>query len=419
MRQGRVYEWVPNRSDPSGGTVRLSDVELARLEGAGDRLRGRFVRVRNAGVVNQPGGPDGAARPMPIGDAQPDAAGDFLFEPNRGGERVDLDPLVPERVRQRYIEASHFGEVNVYYHLDRIAAYVDDLRRELGARALPPVTAVVNAHHAATELNGGRDGEWHDQQWRPFQGGHYRLPGWRYDIAEHEPLSPEGEIHFGPGWRWAKKGALSQAAGAPYLHNASHNAGIIYHEYGHHIHRHTADFRANSLRKPDLQSNRKIPTDEGTCDYWAATMLGTPHIWAWHHHHDTQIVHRRSLVSRKSMADYDAGPDADPHVNGTIWAAALWDLRERMAAARPGGARLTDLLVLQALLIIGRREGAEQTARSTSRAREGFSVALAALLEADEQLSNGRYRQEMAETFALRGIHPLKLAAGKVCELTQ
>jgi hypothetical protein len=114
-------------------------------------------------------------------------------------------------------------------------------------------------------------------------------------------------------------GALAQAAGGAYRHNASHNAGTLYHEYGHHIHRHTADFRANAWRAPECQSNRKIATDEGTCDYWAATMLETPHIWAWHHRHDGVVTHRRRLVARKTMADYDPSPEADPHINGTIW----------------------------------------------------------------------------------------------------
>ncbi len=421
MRQGRVHVWMPDLSHPLGGTIRTSVVALPRLNGDGDRLEGQFVRVLNAGAVNSPLEPSGAVQPIPIGDAQPDPDGNFLFDPQHGGERLDKDLLVPEDVRRRYIEASHFGEVNTYFHLDKIAAYIDGLCRELGAPRLPPVTAKVNAHHAATEQNGARDGEWHDQRWRPFQGGHYRLPSWRYDISEPQPISAQGEIHLGPGRQGTERGALAQASGSPYLHNASHNAGTLYHEYGHHIHRHTADFRANGLREPDLQSNRKTATDEGTSDYWAATMLDTPHIWAWHRRHDDQVVHKRSLISRKTMADYDPGPEADPHANGTIWAAALWDLRSRLVAAAPDGARQTDLLVLKSLFLIGGRRGSDSTARSASRIREGFSVALAALLEADRELTDGRYSPDILETFGARGIHPLEaaVAAGKAYELTQ
>ncbi len=418
MTLGRVHIWTPDPSHPHGGTVRTSIVELPRLRKSAKGLSGKFVSIRNAGALNLPAGRGSTVRPAPIGNAQSDAAGNFVFDHYNGGERVDGDTLVPDEIRQRYVEASHFGEVNSYYHLDRIASYITELRQELGAGPMPPVTAVVNAHHAATEQDGRRDGEWHDQQWRPFQGGHYRLPSWRYDVAEHQPISPRGEIHLGPGRKWTDSGALSKACGDRYLHNASHNAGTLYHEYGHHINRHSADFRANALRPPELQSNRKIPTDEGTCDYWAATMLGSPHIWAWHQRHDDQIVHRRSLASGKSMADFDHRSGADPHANGTIWAAALWDLRTRLALAEPEGARQTDLLVLQALLLIGRRAGTDSTAQSASRAREGFSVALSALLEADEQVADGRHRQVILATFAGRGIHPLEDSA-EVCEAKQ
>ena len=41
------------------------------------------------------------------------------------------------------------------------------------ASPLPPITAVVNAHHAATETDGVRDGVRRGQRWLPFQGGHY------------------------------------------------------------------------------------------------------------------------------------------------------------------------------------------------------------------------------------------------------
>jgi len=115
------------------------------------------------------------------------------------------------------------------------------------------------------------------------------------------------------------------------------------------------------LRPRDDQDNRKSPIDEGTCDYWAATMLGTPHIWAWHQAHNDRVVHPRSLTSKKGMSDYDHDRSADPHLNGTIWGAALWDLRAALSEREPGGARQTDLLLLQALLFIGKRMGEENS----------------------------------------------------------
>lgn len=424
MNRGRVYLWAPDTTHPLGGEIQAAVVPLPRLDPDGQnhtRLHGLFVRVRNAGMVPEPDAVGSGTAGVPIGDAQPNPAGDFLFQPRRGGERVDWGAIVAPEARQSHVEAAHFGEVNTYYHLDRIAAYVDGLLDELGAPSLPPVTALVHAHHAATETDGILDGVRRDEQWAAFQGGHYRLPSWRYDPAELDPISPHGEIHLGPGRRLMEYGALAQAAGGPYRHNASHNAGTLYHEYGHHINRHTADFRANALRPSARQSNRKIATDEGTCDYWAATMLESPHIWAWHHRHDAGTVHRRSLVSRKTMSDYDAGPDADPHVNGTIWAAALWDLRTRLAAAGPEGARPTDRLVLQMLLLIGERNGKEspRTVESVCRAREGFAAALAALLEAEGRLHGGRFRELILATFAARGIQPETNAVRTELELTR
>ncbi len=411
MRCGRVYIWQPDPGDPREGSINLEVVSLAHLETACDgdsRLAGRYVLVRNGGEINEPGTGTGEIRPTPIGDARPNAAGDFLFNPGIGGGRMDKIALGAADFRQRYIEASHFGETNSYYHLDKIASYLEGLLGELGEPPLPRVVAVVNAHHAATERGSGRDGIRRGERWLPFQGGHYRLPSRRYDVPEYAPISPHGEIHLGPGRQLLEGGALVKAAGRRYRANASHNAGILYHEYGHHITRHTADLRANVVRRAGRQDNRKTALDEGTCDYWAATMLGTPHIWAWQHGHDGRHFHPRSLISLNTMAQYDSRRGADPHANGTIWGAALWDLRTRLASSDPLGAYRADLLVLASLLELGYRRDrvASPTVSSTRRARASFAAGLAALLAADKRRFAGRYRSVILEVFAARGIHP-------------
>jgi len=410
MSNGRIYLWTPPTDGSFGGRVTVSIAPLPRLDAQEDgkpRLRGRYVHVRNGGAVNELDQATNSVRSASIGDAEPDEQGDFLFEPGRGGGRMDKIVLAEPDFRWRYIQASHFGEVNTYFHLDRIAAYVDALLHELGAQSLPYITAVVNAHHAATEWDGMRDGVWRSERWLPFQGGHYRLPSRRYDIAEHEPLSPNGEIHLGPGWRLVEHGALVEAAGGPYRANASHNAGILYHEYGHHITRYTADFLSNALRRPERQNNRKTALDEGTCDYWAATMLDTPHIWAWHRRHDAEEVHPRSLISSKTMAEYDSARGADPHTNGTIWGAALWDLRTQVAAHEPDGIRRIDLLVLKSLLLLGQLNYEQEGAlKKVHRTRESFALGLKALLHADDLLYASQYRNLILTTFARRGIQP-------------
>ena len=428
MNCGRVYLWIPDPQSTLGGYVTVSRLPLPRLDSRVEgrsRLWGQHVRVRNAGEMNAPLALKTGSRIVPIGDALPNADGDFIFEPGRGGGRMDKVnwdgasgfpaeffesgvPFPESEFRWRYIQAAHFGEVNTYFHLDLIAAYIEGLLRQLGAPSLPRVTAVVNAHHAVTEREGIRDGLERGDRWLPFQGGHYRLPAEHYDLQEHEPVSPEGEIHLGPGRNLLQYGALVEAAGGPYRANASHNAGILYHEYGHHLTRHTADFRANALRSPTRQNNRKVAMDEGTCDYFAATMLGTPHIWAWHLRHDDEVIHPRSLVSSKTMADYDTSPAADAHANGTIWAAALWDLRTKLRRIEADGVRGTDLMVVQALLLLGqlRDTSGEKTVNELRRLRKRFETGAAAMLQADEVLYAGRHRELIRASFSQRGVEP-------------
>lgn len=415
---GCVHLWIHNPQTFMGGHVSTRVVPLLRLNGQEEgkgRLWGQYVRVRNGGEINEPDPTNGGVRVMPIGDAQPDAEGDFLFVPSQGGGRLDKVVLATPECLHRYVQASHFGEVNAYFHLDRIAAYVDGLLDQLGHPSLPKVTAIVNAHHAATERDGLRDGVFGKRSGRmiPMQGGHYRVPSWRYDPKEFQPLSPTGEIHLGPGYQLHRDGAIVKAMGGPYWGHAAHNGAILYHEYGHHIMRHTADVRANSLRPPDKQSNRKEAIDEGTCDYWAAAMLETPHIWAWHRRHDEQEIHPRSLASTKTMADYDSTAKADPHTNGTIWAAALWDLRTRLKATESEGAHRTDLLVLRALVGLGSITSPEGEAPTEylPRVRASFEVGLASLLRADETMNAGRYREVILSCFSRRGIYPARLGS--------
>jgi len=428
MPRGSVYLWIPSARDTLGGRVIAGKVPLLRLDTFGKgsaRLWGQHVRVRNGGEINEPLSAGGGSRIVPIGDALPNVDGDFMFEPGRGGGRIDkvnwngasvspaefLESGIPfpePQFRWRYIQAAHFGEVNTYFHLDLIAAYIDGLLRELRAPSLPRVTAVVNAHHAVTERQGIRDGLQRGDRWLPFQGGHYRLPAAHYDLHEHHPISPDGEIHLGPGRNLLQYGALVQAAGGPYRANASHNAGILYHEYGHHLTRHAADFRANALRPATRQNNRKVAIDEGTCDYFAATMLDTPHIWAWHLRHDHEVIHPRSLSSSKTMADYDSGPKADAHENGTIWGATLWDLRTQLSRTEEDGVRRTDLMVVQALLLLGQlldMDG-EKTINGIRRLRRSFGIGAAAMIHADEILHSGRHRDVILAAFSRRGIEP-------------
>ena len=404
MSLGQVYVQSPKAADPREVGISPATVSLPRLDD-GRTLHGRYVVVRNGGMINVRDDEHGVAlRRIP--DAAPDGEGNFIFRPGRGGTRVDRSLLVTQRRLENYIETSHFAEVNTYFHIDRMAAYIHELLAELGAGPIPKVIAVVHAHNAAMQPNDTRDGVKRRGRWAPFQGAHYRLPSAKYDVCEHFPLSNDGEIHLGAGRRRLVHGALSRSIHKPYRHNAGHNAGIICHEYGHHLNRHTADFRDNAHRPADAQSNRKVAMDEGCCDYWAGVMLQSPYIWAWHRRNDARYVHPRSLTSFKTMADFDRGANADPHSNGTIWAAALWDFRAKVTGVKPDGGRVADSIVLKAQILIGRV--ARGSRPETCRERARFRTGLAALLAAEESIGGGKWRTAIVAAFAARGIRPTR-----------
>src|SRR5579859_2463593 len=147
MIRGRVYCWESDPGPHCGGVIHERVVPLPRLAGEGRALEGRYLQVHNAGSVMTV---EGGLRPLR--DAEADTSGDFLFDPGWGGgrmdKRVDLGhrsgelpgPLPSERYIRRYEQAAHFGEVNAYFHVDKIAAYLDELLRSLGAASLPRVT---------------------------------------------------------------------------------------------------------------------------------------------------------------------------------------------------------------------------------------------------------------------------------------
>src|SRR2546427_6578207 len=96
MNSGNVHDWAADPAHPVGGQIVTRVVSLPNLdtEGRGiGRLWGRFVRVRNAAILNRPDPLTTMPKPAPIGDALPNDAGDFIFDPNRGGCRVDTKQI--------------------------------------------------------------------------------------------------------------------------------------------------------------------------------------------------------------------------------------------------------------------------------------------------------------------------------------
>ncbi len=409
MILGQVYISEPSESEFTGIRVRMATVPLLHLNApssTGTGLNGRYVEVVNEGRINEPDNDAPGFLSVAIGGASPDSEGNFLYDPAAGGGRLDKRGPPKPLDRARYIAASHFGEVNAYYHITRIAERVDTLLARLGEKPLPKVRASVNAHDVATRPSNWRDAvpDSDGVKWLPVRGGHYRLPTKRdSDEEAHRETFRWGEMRLGPGLWTTREGWLPRVAGEPYSSNAAHNAGLIYRQYGHHIARHTADFRASALRAPNRQNNVKTTTDSAISDYWAAALLGTPHILCGHRRHDAQSIHPRSLTTGVTMADFDHANDAKPRRNGTILAATLWDLRQLL---EPQGDSICDLLVLAALLEFRRlrSDPYRPDVDETRLLRDGFSVFAACLLHADATRFGGKYSDSIVTVMERRGI---------------
>ncbi|MDQ3750472.1 MAG: M36 family metallopeptidase [Acidobacteriota bacterium] len=349
---GAIYDVLPGGNDGTDDITPIPvQMALAGLEPSAKKLHGKHVKIESAGVVRFP---DGELVPIP--DAQPDADGNFIFEPQHGGISAARNEREGGKHWERVIEAAQFGQVNAYFHASRLAYYVNELLGEIGAAQLPPVRILTNAHSGYDLTTGQFNPE------RVLDGGHYRMRARRYEPSEETEINLSGEVHLGGG-RYYLKWGLPPAPGAsrtrrldgrPYLHQTSHNPAIVYHEYAHHIVRHTADFRCNNQRLPHKQSNAKSWLDEGTCDYFTAAMLGHNGIYRWHRA-GLPPAHplSRNLEPGRSMAEFDSSPHADPHFNGTIWATILWRLRRKLIETQGIGEREFDRIALQTLLLIG------------------------------------------------------------------
>jgi len=177
---GQVYLWIPDEKVPSGGSIQKSTVTLPWLVPSPEgkwKLESPYTVIVNAGSINLPDEHSTSFKTVPLGNAQTDSAGDFIFEPFNGGGRMDKVPFVDDVRRSKNIQVARFGEVNSFFHINKIASYVDDLLKALGERSLPQVKVLVNAHCAIYKKEGDRDGIKGkvSAKWLPFQGGHYRL----------------------------------------------------------------------------------------------------------------------------------------------------------------------------------------------------------------------------------------------------
>jgi hypothetical protein len=268
----------------------------------------------------------------------------LCFDPSDGGVRMRANRGARGAFNEQVAEAARFGMVNVLHHLSDAARRVNRLLSEVGAAPLPPVHAVVGAH-SGSQLPGYGcdDADYRRGTRHPLQGGHYRVSQRTTGIREPLPVRPSGEIHFGPGRH------REPFAGRPsYLRNAAHNPATIYHEYGHHLCRHTADFRLNDERPPAKQRNGKTGPEEGVCDVLAAALLGTGRPYGWQR--SERGAQRDPEIRRPPV-----GEDADPHEVGARWSTTFWLTRQALVARGLLPSALDhDRALLHALVEIGR-----------------------------------------------------------------
>jgi hypothetical protein len=373
----------------------LVECELPALELEGGQLLGDRVSVESRCVlVAGDAGQGLAGVPMePIGIA----GGGLCFEPRAGGVRTRRNREAGGAFNDDVAEAARFGMVNTFFHVDRAASYINRLLRELGASELPPVHAVVSAH-AGSRLPGyaSMDGDYRNGRLYPFQGGHYRVSRRTTGVPEPLPVRPTGEIHLGPGIR-----RVAFAGERLYLRNASHNPATIYHEFGHHLCRHTADFRLNAERSAELQRNGKTGPEEGVCDYLVASLLGTSRPYGWY---------RPSRGAWRDPAE--AGPprrgETDPHVLGAWWARAFWGCRslllDRTLIESP---EVHDRALIAALLELGRlaaRPGDRRARSERSADRNSHAAVSSAYLAAIVEQAGSYGARRAAEVLLLHGL---------------
>ena len=324
--------------------------------------------------------------------------GTLCFDPAKGGVRTRENRRARGAFNALVAEANRFGMVNAYAHADVAARYMNALLADLGAPPLPRVGVVVGAHFGSQLPGYGHgDGDRRSGELRPLSGGHYRLSTRTTVVPEPFPVAPTGEIHLGPS-RYRKP-----FAGWPsYLRNAAHNPAIVYHEFGHHLCRHTADFRCNAERDPEKQRNGKPGVEEGICDYFAASLLRSARPYGWYR---ADRGRRRDVEELRFAVE--PSDDADAHAVGAAWAPAFWRSRTGLCEAGLLNAPEDhDRALLHALLQIGESAaGGKRKSRRRREAKRGEPSTLLAYYLDALAAAGGRRAASLAEAvFARVGL---------------
>jgi hypothetical protein len=243
-----------------------------------DRLTGRYVRSFGCNV--------GGAGCSPRQTAVADAAGDFLYDPV---EPSYLDP---------------FSEVSGYFHADRMAGYFDETHGFVWTccDAAAAMDVIVNF----TER-----------------------PGIPYDNASYSPSSCGSE----------RCGFI--ALGQSRIKDFAYDGDVVYHEFTHAV----VDVLAGivGFDFDDLGvSYEPGGINEGTADYFSATVAGDPRV-AEYFTGASGIGGHGALRELDNDLSCPTGLFGEGHLDGRIWGRTGWLVRETVGREKADALMFTTL----------------------------------------------------------------------------
>ncbi|MBI4877488.1 MAG: M36 family metallopeptidase [Acidobacteria bacterium] len=161
----------------------------------------------------------------------------------------------------------------------------------------------------------------------------------------------------------------------------AYDGQTILHEYAHGV---TNRLVGGGSSLSCLAGTQSSALDEGWGDYFASSFFNDPLQSAWVSPNERRGIRRQSYENYTLTYEDFANEGAEPHRDGELWAAALWDLRKAL------GQQAADKLVLRALLL--------------TPCRPSFIDARDAIVAADQALNGGSNQARIFQVFARHGM---------------
>jgi hypothetical protein len=174
------------------------------------------------------------------------------------------------------------------------------------------------------------------------------------------------------------------------------DADVVYHELGHAVTDQLSAIVGFAVDSLGMHYD-PLAVNEGTSDYWAATMQGDPRV-------GESLAGIDGIGRSAALRDLDGGlrcPDdlfGEGHFDGRIWGGAFWDLRTEL------GAEKVDALLFATIASIGTAPSLRAAGETAATTADSL-VTMGTLTAAD----GGRVREVLAEHGLLdcRRITPL------------